>query len=74
MNEGGELANATALFAENFLSVCSADDDVGNGGGDTNFDARVTLLGEFTLEELVELSVEDTIGNELSALGAIRDC
>ena len=71
LDEGGELANATALLSEDFLSVCGANDDIGNGGSDADFDARVALLGEFTLEEFIELGVEDTIGDELSALGTV---
>lgn len=45
--------------------------DVGNGGSDADFDARVTLLSEFTLEEFVQFSIEDTVGDELPLLG---DC
>ena len=48
-----------------------ADDDVGDGGGDADLDARVSLLGELALEELVELGVEDTVSDELLALGAV---
>lgn len=70
LDETGELADAAALLAEDFLGVCGTDDDVGDGGGDADFDARVALLCEFTLEELVQLGVKDTIGDELSALGA----
>ena len=47
-----------------------ADDDVGDGGGDADLDARVTFLGQLALEELVELGVEDTVGDEFSPLGA----
>lgn len=47
-----------------------ADDDVGDCGCDADFDARVALLSELTLEELVQLGVEDTVSDELSALGA----
>lgn len=50
-----------------------ADDDVGNGGGDANFDAGVALLSQLALEELVQLGIEDTIGDELSPLGAIME-
>jgi len=71
LNEGGELANATALLSEDFLGVCGADDDVGDGRGDADFDARVALFGEFALEEFVKFGVEDTVGDELSALGAV---
>ena len=38
-----------------------ADDDVGDGWGDADLDAGVALLGELTLEELVQLGVEDTV-------------
>lgn len=43
--------------------------DISDGGSDANFDARVTLLSQLALEELVQLSVEDSVGDELSALG-----
>ena len=47
------------------------DDDVGDGGRDADLDARVTLLSQLALEELVQLGVEHTVGDELSALGAV---
>jgi hypothetical protein len=72
LDERGELANAAALLTENLLGVGGSDDDVGNGGGDADLDAGVTLLSELALEELVELGVEDTVGDELSPLGAMR--
>jgi hypothetical protein len=71
LDERGELANAAALLAENLLGVGGSDDDVGNGGGDADLDAGVTLLSELALEELVELGVEDTVSDELSPLGAV---
>lgn len=43
--------------------------DIGDGGSNSDFDARVALLSQFTLEELVQLSVKDTVRNELAALG-----
>lgn len=69
LDQAGELADATALLAENLLGVGGADDDVGDGGGDADFDAGVTLLSQLALEELVQLGVEHTVGDELSALG-----
>jgi hypothetical protein len=65
-----EFANASALLAEHFLGMCCADDDVGDGGSDADFDARVTLLCQFTLKEFVQLGIEDTICYELSPLRA----
>jgi hypothetical protein len=41
--------------------VGGADDDVGDGGGDADLDARVALLGQLALEELVQLGIEDTV-------------
>lgn len=61
LDEGGELADAATLLAEDFLGVGCADDDVGDGGSDADFDARVALLSEFALEELVQLGVENTV-------------
>ena len=49
-----------------------ADDDVGDGGRDADLDAGVALLGQLALEELVQLGVEDAIGDELSALRTIK--
>lgn len=69
LDQAGELANAAALLAEDLLGVCGADDDVGDGGGDADFDAGVALLSELALEELVQLGVENTVGDELPPLG-----
>jgi hypothetical protein len=70
LDERGELADAATLLTENLLGVGGADDDVGDGRGDADLDARVTLLSELALEELVQLGVENTVSDELSALGA----
>lgn len=71
LNQARELADATTLLAENLLGVGGADDDVGDGGGDADFDAGVTLLSQLALEELVQLGVENTVSDELSALGTV---
>jgi hypothetical protein len=68
LDEGGELADSSPLLAENFLGMGCADDDVGDGGCDSDFDTRVSLLSQFALEELVQFCVENTIGDELSPL------
>lgn len=72
LDEAGELADAATLLTENLLGVGGADDDVGNGGGDADFDTRVTLLSQLALEELVQLGVEDTVSDELSPLGTVQ--
>lgn len=50
--------------------------DIGHSGRDTNFHARVPFLSQLALEELVQLGVEDTIGDELPTLrdGGARLC
>lgn len=65
LDERGELTDAAALLSENLLCVGGADDDVGDGGSDADLDARVTLLGQLALEELVQLSIEDTVCGRL---------
>lgn len=72
LDEAGELADTATLLTKNLLGVCGANDDVGNGRGDADLDAGVTLLGQLALEELVQLGVEHTIGDELSPLGAVK--
>lgn len=69
LDQAGELADAATLLAKNLLGVGGADDDVGDGRGNADFDPGVTLLGQLTLEELVQLGVEHTVGDELSPLG-----
>ena len=65
LDQGGQLADATALDTENLLGLGGTDDDLGAGGGDADLDTRVTLSSELALEELVQLGVENTIGDEL---------
>ena len=84
LDEGCEFADSSTLLAQDFLGVSSPDDcmvlasishcfdartDICDGRSDSDFDSRVAFLSEFSLEELVQLCVEDTIGNELPALG-----
>jgi hypothetical protein len=42
--------------------------DISNRRGYSDFDAGVAFLCQLTLEEFVQFSVEDTIGNELATL------
>ena len=61
LDERGELTDAATLLSEDLLCMGGADDDVGDGGSDADLDAGVTLLGQLALEELVQLSIEDTV-------------
>jgi hypothetical protein len=72
LNEGGEFTDSSTLLAENFLGMGGADDDVGDGGSDSNFDAGISFFSQFTLEELVQFGVEDTICDKLSPLRAVE--
>jgi len=69
LDDGGELADALALFTKHVLGVGGADDDFRAHGGDADFDTGVTFFTDFTGEKLVELGVEDAIGDELAYFG-----
>jgi hypothetical protein len=69
LDEGGEFADSSSLLAENFLCVGGADDNIGDSWGNSDFDTRVSFLSQLALEELVQLGIEDTIGDELPLLG-----
>lgn len=71
VSEHSYLTDSSSLLTENLLGVRSANDDIGDGGGNTHFHAGVTFLSQLALEELVELGVEDTVGDELAALGNV---
>ena len=66
LDDRGELLDALVVLAKDFLGVGGADDDLRADWGHADLDAGVALLAEFFREELVELGVEDAIGNELA--------
>lgn len=65
LDNGGELANAATLLSEDFLGASRADDDLVTSRGLADLAARVAILCELTGEQLVELCVEDSVGDEL---------
>ena len=71
LDQRRELADPAALLAEHLLRVRRPDDDVRHRRRHAHLDARVALLGQLALEELVQLGVEDTVGHELSALRTV---
>lgn len=71
LNKAGEFADAATLLAKDILGVRGADDDIGDGRSDTDFDAGVAFLGEFALEKFVEFGVEDAVRDELALLGTV---
>lgn len=66
LHDGSELTDPPALVSKNALRAGGTDDDLGTGRGDADLDTRVAVLGQLAREELVELGVEDTVGNKLS--------
>lgn len=49
--------------------------DVSDGRGDADFDTGIALLGQLAGEELVQLGIENTVGDELATLGdSLRLC
>lgn len=65
------LTDPATLLTENLLGVGGTDDDVGDGRGHADLNTGVSLLSKLALEELVQLGVEDTVGDELPALGEV---
>ena len=65
LDEGSQLTDSATLVTEDVLGVGGSDDDLGSGVGDSDLTARVTLLGELSGEELVELGGKDTVSHEL---------
>ena len=65
LDQRGQLTDATTLDTKNLLGLGGTDDDLSAGGGDADLDTGVTLSSELALEELVQLGVENTIGDEL---------
>lgn len=52
-----------------FLHDCrGCHTDIGDCGSDPDFDTRVALFSQLALEELVQLGIEDTVGDELALL------
>lgn len=65
LDQSSQLTDSATLVTENILGVGGSDDDLSSGVGDTDLTARVSLLGELSGEELVELGSEDSVSYEL---------
>jgi hypothetical protein len=64
-NEGLDLLNLAGGLVEKVLAVSSADTDLSAHVGGADLNAGVALHAEGTGEELVELSLENSVSNEL---------
>jgi len=71
LDQSGQFSDSLGLVSQNVLGSGSENDDFGSLGGDSDFDARVTVLGEFLSEVSVEFSSEDALGDMLSLLGDV---
>jgi hypothetical protein len=65
LDEGLDFLDLTGGLVEEVLGVGGTDADLSGHVGGTHFDAAVTFHTEGLHEELVELSLENTISNEL---------
>ena len=59
-----DFLDLTRLFVEEGLAVGGANTDLSAHAGGTNFDTGVTFDSHCSAEELIELSLENTVGNE----------
>lgn len=62
LDERGELPDSATLLSEDLLGVGRSDDDLRSGVRHSDLAARVTLLSELSGEELVDLSLENSVG------------
>lgn len=68
-DQRGQLVDSSTLLTQNTLGVGGLDNNLGLGVGLSDLNTSVTLLGQLSGEEFVQLSVEHTVGNQLSLLG-----
>jgi len=68
LNESGQFTDPAALFTQDFLSMSCTNNNLGTSVGHSDIATRVSLLGKFAGKEIIELSAEDTIGDEFSPL------
>jgi len=68
VDDGGQFSNSSSFLAEH-LGWSGGDDDDFAGLGFSDDDAGVSILGEFSLEELVEFGFKETVSDEEVFLG-----
>lgn len=68
LNEGGEFTNTATFLAQDVFRTRRTDNDFCTGRSDTDFQARVAIDSQFTLEEFIEFSIENTISDKLKHL------
>ncbi|GMT20616.1 hypothetical protein PFISCL1PPCAC_11913, partial [Pristionchus fissidentatus] len=69
LDDGGELLDSASALSEHRLGAGGHDDDLGASRGTTDLDTGVAVLGELLHEEVVKLSLEDSVLDGLLLLG-----
>jgi hypothetical protein len=72
LDESGELSNSSTLLTKDTSSSGGSDDDLSSDWGNSNLNARVTILSEDAGQELVQFSVENAILDVLLLLGELE--
>mmetsp|Transcript_16726 Transcript_16726/g.40130 ORF Transcript_16726/g.40130 Transcript_16726/m.40130 type:complete len:236 (+) Transcript_16726:588-1295(+) len=72
LDHGGQFADSSALLAQHLTSAGGADDDLSPDGRDSDLHPRVSVLGEHTSEELIQLGIEHAVSHKLALLRHLR--
>merc|ERR1712121_103693 len=72
LDDGGEFADSLAFVAQHVLSPRRQDNDLGARWCHAHLDSAVSVFGQFSREELIQLGLEDSILDELSLLGNLN--
>ena len=60
-----QFADSTSFFTQYILCSGCHDNNFCPGGGNSDFNTRVSILGKFTGQELIEFGFEDTVSDKL---------
>mmetsp|Transcript_84588 Transcript_84588/g.117554 ORF Transcript_84588/g.117554 Transcript_84588/m.117554 type:complete len:300 (+) Transcript_84588:60-959(+) len=69
LHQAGEFSDAPALLAKHILGPGGTDDDFGTSRSHPNFNTSISILGEFTLKEIIQFGIKDAVGDKLALLG-----
>jgi hypothetical protein len=69
LNNRSKLTDAATILSQDVLGAGGANDNFGTVGCGANFDTSVTVFGQLASQQLVQLTVEHTIGDELALAG-----
>ncbi|GMR43026.1 hypothetical protein PMAYCL1PPCAC_13221, partial [Pristionchus mayeri] len=69
LDDRGELLDSASALSEHGLSAGGHDDDLSTSGGTADLKQGVSVLGQLLHEEVVQLSLEDSVLDGLLLLG-----